>query len=121
MKITGVISLSAIVVLSRLLAGAQIYDTNNDVAEVFAGSGTPGNLNGQGTLAMFNNPSQIVADTSSNLFVLDNANYLVRKITPDGTVSTFVGGGLIPDKDLLGRVPTQAAVKLTGVGLGLVC
>ena len=93
MKITGVISFAAIVVLSCSPAGAQIYDTNNDVVQIFAGSGTAGNLNGQGTLAMFNNPSQVVADTSSNLFILDNANYLVRKITPDGTVSTFVGGG----------------------------
>jgi hypothetical protein len=93
MKIIGVISIAAIVVLTRCPAGAQIYDTNNDVVEIFAGSGTAGNLNGQGTLAMFNNPSQVVADTSSNLFVFDYNNYLVRKITPDGTVSTFVGGG----------------------------
>jgi len=93
MKIAGVISFTAIVVLSRWPAGAQIYDTNNDVVEIFAGSGTAGSLNGQGTLAMFNNPSQIVADTSSNLFVLDYNNSLVRKITPDGAVSTFVGGG----------------------------
>ena len=93
MKITGVISLTAIVVLFRWPAGAQIYETNNDVVEIFAGSGTAGDLNGQGTLAMFNNPSQVVADTSSNLFVLDSYNSLVRKITPDGTVSTFVGGG----------------------------
>ncbi len=42
---------------------------------------------------MFHNPSQVVADTSSNLFVLDSGNSLIRKITPDGTVSTFVGGG----------------------------
>ena len=93
MKLTGVISLAAIVVLSRWPAGAQIYDTNNDVVQIFAGSGTAGNLNGQGTLAMFNNPSQIVADTSNNLFVADSGNSVVRKITPDGTVSTFVGNG----------------------------
>jgi sugar lactone lactonase YvrE len=93
MKITGVISLAAIVVLFRWPAGAQIYDTNDDVAEILAGSGTAGNLNGQGTLAMFSNPSQVVADTSSNLFVFDSRNYLVREITPDGTVSTFAGGG----------------------------
>ena len=93
MKTTGIISLAAIVFLSRWLAGAQIYDTNNDVVQIFAGSGTAGNLNGQGTLAMFRNPSQIVSDTSSNLFVLDTGNALLRKIAPDGTVSTFVGGG----------------------------
>jgi len=93
MKITGAVSLAAIVVLSRWPAGAQIYDTNNDYVEIVAGSGTAGFLNGQGTQAMFNNPSGVVADTSSNLFVMDNNDALIRKITPDGTVSTFAGGG----------------------------
>ena len=93
MKTTRIISLAAIVVLSRWPAGAQIYDTNNDVVEILAGSGAGGFLNGQGTQAMFNNPSAVVPDASSNLFVLDNSNALIRKITPGGTVSTFVGGG----------------------------
>ena len=46
-------------------ASAQIYDTNDDVAEIFAGSGIAGNLNAQGTLATFSSPTQLVADTSS--------------------------------------------------------
>jgi len=72
---------------------AQIYDTNNVVVQTFAGSGFSGYVDGVGQLTMFNNPSQIVADSSGNLFVLDAGNYRIRKITPDGTVSTFVGGG----------------------------
>src|SRR5439155_18945431 len=43
--------------------------------------------------AMFSYPSAVVADSWSNLFVLDNNNSRIRKITPDATVSTFVGGG----------------------------
>jgi hypothetical protein len=74
-------------------ADGQIYDTNNEVVESFAGSGFSGYLDGQGTQTLFYNPSQIVADSWSNLFVLDTGNYLIRKITPDGTVSTFAGGG----------------------------
>ena len=70
-------------------AEAQTYDTNDDVVQIFAGSGTVGNLNAQGTLAMFNNPQFVVADTSGNSFVLDSRNGLIRKITPDGTVSTY--------------------------------
>jgi sugar lactone lactonase YvrE len=70
-------------------AEAQIYDTNNDVVQLFAGSGTSGFLNAQGTLAMFASPSYVVSDTQSNLFVCDYGNRLIRKITPDGTVSTF--------------------------------
>lgn len=42
---------------------------------------------------MFNNPNAIAADSSSNLFVLDGNTSLIRKITPNGTVSTFAGEG----------------------------
>ena len=69
MKIKGVVTLAAIVVLSRCPAGAQIYDTNNVVVQTFAGSGFAGYLDGQGTQTMFNNPNVIVADSHSNLFV----------------------------------------------------
>ena len=72
---------------------AQSYDTNNVMVQTFAGGAIPGYLNGQGQLALFDNPSQIVADTSGNLFVFDSGNQVIRKITPNGTVSTFVGGG----------------------------
>jgi hypothetical protein len=89
MKPAKLILLAAIVALAGLRADAQTYDTNNDVVQIFAGSGTSGLLNAQGTLAMFSNPQYVVADTSSNLYVWDSGNYLIRKITPNGTVSTF--------------------------------
>jgi hypothetical protein len=76
-----------------LQARAQTYDTNNDFVQTFAGSGFYGYVDGQGTQTMFFNPSSLVADTSSNLFVLDPGNYRIRKITPDAIVTTFVGGG----------------------------
>ncbi len=72
---------------------AQVYETNNIVVQNFVGSGFYGHVDGQGALTMFYNPSAIVVDSSSNFFVLDSSNYRIRKITPDGTVSTFVGGG----------------------------
>jgi len=74
-------------------AVAQTYDTNNVAVQTFAGSGFSGYVDGQGTQTMFNGPLAIAADTSSNLFVMDYYNFRVRKITPDGAVSTFAGGG----------------------------
>ena len=74
-------------------AQAQNYDTNNIMVSTFAGYGIPAYVDGQGLLTAFNNPTQIVSDTASNLYVWDNGNQRVRKITPDRTVSTFVGGG----------------------------
>lgn len=74
-----------------ITAQSQIYDTNGDFVQTFAGFGIPGYIDGQGQSSEFNNPSQIVSDTSGNLYVWDNAR--LRKITPEGTVTTFAGGG----------------------------
>ena len=74
-------------------ADAQIYDTNNEVVQTFAGFGIPGDVDGQGQFTAFSAPAQIASDTASNLFVWDSGNARIRKITPDGTVTTFAGGG----------------------------
>ncbi|MEO5804234.1 MAG: hypothetical protein ABIR24_11960 [Verrucomicrobiota bacterium] len=72
---------------------AQTYDTNNVVVQTFAGSGFSGYVDGVGQQTMFNNPNAIVADSHGNLFVWDHANRRIRRIAPDGTVTTFAGGG----------------------------
>jgi len=90
---TFAVTIASALILLAGEAQAQIYDTNNDVVSTFAGYGIPAYVDGQGLLTAFNNPTQIVSDTSSNLYVWDSNNQRVRKITPDRTVSTFVGGG----------------------------
>jgi hypothetical protein len=60
---------------------------------VFAGSGTSGYLNAQGTLAIFSNPEAVAADSFGNLYVADAGNARIRLITTNGTVTTFAGGG----------------------------
>src|SRR5262245_32425447 len=82
-----------ILLLAGFSAFGQNYDTNNPVVQTFVGSGFYGYLDGQGTQTMFNGPVAVVADSSSNLFVLDTGNARIRKVTPNGTVSTFAGGG----------------------------
>ena len=79
-----------------MVGTAQIYDTNNPVVQTLAGSGFIGYLDGQGTQTMFNYPSKIVSDTYSNLFVVEFYSYVVRKISPDATVTPFAGGGSSP-------------------------
>jgi hypothetical protein len=74
---------------------AQTYDTNNVVVSTFAGFGLPAYIDGQGQFSAFSSPSQIVSDTASNLYVWDSGNFRIRKITPDGTVTTLAGGGNI--------------------------
>lgn len=73
MKITKVFFLVAVAASFGWRTSAQIYDTNGDFVQTFAGSGEQGYVDGQGQLTKFSNPSQIVADTSSNLYVWDIA------------------------------------------------
>lgn len=59
----------------------------------FAGTvGTTGYQDAVGTIAKLNSPVGIAADSFGNTFFTDSSNQVVRKITPGGVVSTFVGG-----------------------------
>ncbi|HSY20105.1 MAG TPA: hypothetical protein VK815_17295 [Candidatus Acidoferrales bacterium] len=84
---------ASLCVLTVWQTKAQIYDTNNVAVQTFAGSGFSGYVDGVGQLTMFNNPTAIAADSHGNLFVFDSQNSRIRKIAPDSTVTTFVGGG----------------------------
>lgn len=112
MKAKIIIAVIAVAASLAWQAGAQIFDTNNNYVQIFAGSGQASYLEGQGTQAMFYYPSAVVVDTSSNLFVLDSSNSRIRKITPDGTTSAFVGGGA-------GSLPGYGTnVSLGGISFG---
>jgi uncharacterized protein (TIGR03437 family) len=48
--------------------------------------------NGPATSAMLNTPSGLAMDIAGNLYISDLANCAIRKVTPEGEISTFVGG-----------------------------
>lgn len=59
---------------------------------VLAGDATAsGSTDDQGAAARFNGPRGLVADAAGNLYVADEFNYVIRKVTPDGLVTTFAG------------------------------
>ncbi len=58
-----------------------------------AGSTGSGRVDGQGTAAQFNGPTAVAVDRQGNVYVADTFNGLIRKVSPDGQVSTYAGGG----------------------------
>ena len=67
-------------------------DSEGNVS-TFAGTGSSGSSDGNGTNASFNNPYGIAFDSADNFYVVDSSNRKIRKIDPDGNVTTFAGSG----------------------------
>lgn len=63
------------------------------VVTTFAGSRGASYLdNATATSATFNKPNGIAIDANNNIYVAETLNHAIRKITPAGVVTTFVGG-----------------------------
>ena len=56
-----------------------------------AGTGDIGSENSLALTSSFNYPWDMTVDSLGNIFVADGYNYLIRKITQDGQVSTYAG------------------------------
>ena len=86
--------------------------TNSGMVSTLAGNGTVGFVDGNGASAQFNGPQGIAIDVHGNVFVADATNMRIRKITPQGLVSTLV----ILDQNSEGvAVDAQGNVFLSGV------
>lgn len=67
--------------------------TATGVLSTIAGADAAGFVNGAGTAARFRLPWKSAVDAAGNIIVADRDNHCIRKITPDGTVSTIAGDG----------------------------
>lgn len=70
----------------------KIFKVGTDgVLRDFAGSGIPGMDDGSGATATFGSPQNMAIDGNGNIFVIDQSNACIRKITPAGEVSRIAG------------------------------
>ncbi len=67
--------------------------TPGGVVSTFAGTGAVGFADGGATTAQFNGPNGLVIDGQGVVYVSDYDNNRIRKVLPNGTVSTVAGTG----------------------------
>lgn len=77
--------------LASLFAGLASISAQTYTFTTWAGGPAQGYADGVGRAALFNEPRDVAIDGSGNLFVADTGNHVIRKVTPDGVVSTFAG------------------------------
>ena len=93
------------------LGNLYVSDTNNHTIRKINSLGvvttlaglvlTPGNTDGTGSSARFNNPIGIDTDKFGNIYVVDANNNRIRRISPSGVVTTILGGGVIANPTVM--------------------
>ena len=64
---------------------------DGSVSTVAGSVGEPGSADGSGNAARFDKPVAVAVDAAGALFVADSGNHTVRRVTPDGAVTTLAG------------------------------
>ncbi len=62
---------------------------------MLAGTGVAGYSGdgGPATSAQLNGPYRVTVDLAGNVYIPDSSNFRIRKVSPDGTITTIVGNG----------------------------
>lgn len=96
--------------------------------EVTTLAGTPGvsgHLDGTGAAARFNSPRDVAVDDEGVVYVVDSQSSTIRKITPEGVVTTLAGSPNLPGSldgvGLQARFRYPSGIALDPYGNLIVC
>lgn len=82
------------IALAGLLSASPALASPSPVITDYAGDGTPGPPTpGPATSSQLRFPMGVAVDGAGNLYIADNKNAYVEKVTPDGTLSIVAGDG----------------------------
>lgn len=94
------------------------YDSSLYVTTLAGNGREPGALDGQGVAARFNEPQGIAVDKDGNVYVADMVNHSIRKITPQGVVTTLAGNINGPNGYVDGKGATARFSAPNGLAMG---
>ena len=87
----------------------EIYPTGR--TRTVAGNKVKGFINGTAAAAFFNNPTGVAVDSKGNLYVTDQGNSALRKITSAQVVTTLAGN---PTQTSLVNLPSALTIDASG-------
>ena len=93
----------------------RIRKISGGIVTTFAGNDVAGSNDGPAVSSTFNYPNDLAFDSNGNLIVADRENNKIRKIAPDGTVSTLAGTGAIGSAD--GNASTATFYQPYGIAI----
>lgn len=91
--------------------------TAKGVVTTVAGTGASGYLDNFAVKAQFNEPTALIFDKAGNLYIVDDANNRIRKLSPGGIVSTFAGASTGVDSD--GSILTAPALAISRLDIAV--
>lgn len=97
----------------------EVNLSSQQVTTIAGNSDTTADRNGPDSTALFYYPTSVVADASGNIYVAEYVTNVIRKISTNGTVSTFAGNGQAGLVDSTGTFaefngPSGLAIDKTG-------